>query len=110
MGADVAMVGHVGNDVFAKQLLAHLTADGIDQSYITEVEAASGVALIVVDAYGQNSIVVAPGANGRLTAAHVSAAKEVINSADVMLLQLEIPLKRCSRLRRWLMKLVCVSF
>lgn len=97
LGSDVAMVGHVGNDVFAKQLKENLGADGVNQTYVTGVEAASGVALIVVDASGQNSIVVAPGANGWLTPADVEAAADVINSADVMLLQLEIPLETVHR-------------
>ncbi len=97
LGSDVAMVGHVGNDVFAKQLKENLGADGVNQMYVTGVEAASGVALIVVDASGQNSIVVAPGANGWLTPADVEAAADEINSADVMLLQLEIPLETVHR-------------
>ena len=93
LGSDVAMVGHVGNDVFAQQLRENLHADGVNHTCVTEVEAASGVALIVVDAAGQNSIVVAPGANGWLTPADVQAASDMIKSADVMLLQLEIPLE-----------------
>ena len=97
LGADVAMVGHVGNDVFAKQLKENLDADGVNQTYVTGVEAASGVALIVVDASGQNSIVVASGANEWLTPADVEAAADVIESADVMLLQLEVPLETVHR-------------
>ncbi len=97
LGADVDMVGHVGNDVFAKQLKENLDADGVNQTYVTGVEAASGVALIVVDASGQNSIVVAPGANGWLTPSDVEAAVDVIKSADVMLLQLEVPLETVFR-------------
>ncbi len=93
LGADVAMVGHVGNDVFAQQLRENLDADGVNHTYVTEVEAASGVALIVVDAAGQNIIVVASGANGLLTPADVEMAGAVIQSADVMLLQLEVPLE-----------------
>ena len=97
LGADVAMVGHVGNDMFAQQLRENLDADGVNQTYVTGVEAASGVALIVVDSSGQNSIVVASGANGWLTPADVEAAADVIKSADVMLLQLEVPLETVYR-------------
>ena len=96
-GAYVAMVGHIGNDVFAKQLKANLDADGVNQTYVTEVKAASGVALIVVDVSGQNSIVVAPGANGWLTPADVEAAADEIKLADVMLLQLEVPVETVHR-------------
>ena len=92
-GAQVSMVGHVGNDVFAQRLLDGLDADGIDRANVTRVDTASGVALIVVDAAGQNSIVVAPGANGRVTPADIAAAESTIAAADVMLLQLEIPVE-----------------
>lgn len=92
-GAQVCMVGHVGDDVFAGRLLAGLDADGIDHAHVTPVAGASGVALIVVDRDGQNSIVVAPGANGHVTPDDIDAAREAIAGADVMLLQLEIPLE-----------------
>lgn len=92
-GAQVAMVGRVGDDVFADRLRENLLVDGIDVTHVQRTaETASGVALIVVDEKGQNSIVVAPGANGRLTPADVSQAKDAIQQADVLLLQLEIPL------------------
>lgn len=92
-GAQVAMVGRVGDDVFADRLRENLLVDGIDVTHVqSTAETASGVALIVVDEKGQNSIVVAPGANGRLTRADVSQAKDAIQQADVLLLQLEIPL------------------
>ncbi len=91
--ADVQMVGRVGNDLFAEQLLANLTAVPVNCQHVTQdLEAASGVALIVVDSAGENSIVVAPGANGRLSAADVDEAETVIQEADCILLQLEVPL------------------
>lgn len=96
-GAQVSMVGHVGDDVFAQQLLTGLRRDGVDCTQVTPVASASGVALIVVDHSGQNSIVVAPGANGRVTPADIDAAAPVIAAADVMLLQLEIPLESVAR-------------
>ncbi|MDX1413990.1 MAG: ribokinase [Candidatus Promineifilaceae bacterium] len=97
MGAKVAMIGHVGNDLFAEQLQAGLAADNIDHRFVTNKSVASGVALIVVDASGQNSIVVAPGANSRLSPADVESAITVIKSGDVMLLQLEVPLESILR-------------
>ncbi len=93
LGADVQMVGRVGNDLFAEQLLANLTAVSVNHDHVTQdPQAASGVALIVVDSAGENSIVVAPGANGRLSPADVDAAESVIKNADCILLQLEVPL------------------
>jgi ribokinase len=94
LGAHVAMIGKVGSDVFAGSLLAGLDAAGVDRHFVTQADdSASGVALIVVDAQGQNSIVVAPGANAQLMPADVYAAEAAIARADVLLLQLEIPLE-----------------
>jgi ribokinase len=92
-GAGVAMVAHVGQDAFARQLLRNLAQDGVDHTHVTPVATASGVALIIVDDAGQNSIVVASGANGRLTAGDVQKAQPLIQSADLLLLQLEVPLQ-----------------
>ncbi len=92
LGSTTTMVGHVGNDGFADELRESLSADGIDLRHVTTVDGATGVALIVVDAAGQNSIVVASGANAKMTPGDVEAAEEAIAQADVLLLQLEIPL------------------
>ncbi|MCP5096991.1 MAG: ribokinase [Chloroflexi bacterium] len=92
VGAEVAMIGRVGNDLFAEQLRVNLTANHVNTEYVMATESASGVALIVVDASGQNSIVVSPGANGLVTAVDIQNATPIIKSADLILLQLEIPL------------------
>jgi ribokinase len=93
LGAQVAMVGAVGGDAFGRQLLDGLRRDGIDVTHVrTEPDTATGVALITVDAEGHNSIVVASGANLRVTAADVESARDHITGAQVVLLQLEIPL------------------
>ncbi len=93
LGGQVSMVGRVGSDAFAQSLLDGLAADGVDHTFVTQdPEAATGVALIVVDDAGENSIVVASGANMRLSPADVNAAEAVIAGADVLLLQLEVPL------------------
>lgn len=98
IGAQVKMVGRVGDDVFGPQMRASLEKDGIDTTFVLETpDTSTGVALIVVDDKGQNSIVVAPGANGQLTAADVEAAAEAITGADVLLLQLEVPLEAVHR-------------
>lgn len=92
-GAHVSLVARVGDDVFGRKALEGFLADGIDISQVREDrEAPSGVALIFVDAEGENSIAVASGANARLTPDDVRAARETIAAADVLVTQLETPL------------------
>ena len=94
LGARVSMVGRVGDDGFGAQQLANLSGLGIDVSHIRrDPGAATGVALIAVDEGGQNSIILASGANMRLAPADVEAAEEAIASAALLLLQLEVPLE-----------------
>ena len=94
LGARVSMVGCVGDDLFGRQLLDGLREDGIDTRAVrVDRGAPSGVALITVDPAGHNTIVVAPGANRRLTVADVDAAGETIGAADVLLTQLEVPME-----------------
>jgi len=93
LGGQVSMVGRVGNDAFARSLVNGLAADGVDHAFvIQDPKAATGVAFIVVDDAGENSIVVASGANMRLSPADVDAAEAAISAADVLLVQLEVPL------------------
>jgi ribokinase len=93
LGAQVSMVGRVGRDTFGNQLLEGLAVAGIDTGFVVrDGEAPTGVALIVVDEAGQNSIVVASGANMRLSPADVDAGESAIASSDILLLQLESPL------------------
>lgn len=89
----VRMVGRVGYDVFADHLKASLSAAGVDVSAVHAAKsAATGVALISVDRNGQNSIVVASGANHELAAADVEAMRAVFRGARLALFQLETPL------------------
>jgi ribokinase len=98
LGAEVTMVGRVGDDVFAYQLKTNFAAEGIDATLVSgSGDTASGVALILVDKAGQNSIIVASGANAKVTPEDVDRAAEVIATADVLLLQLEIPLESVHR-------------
>jgi ribokinase len=93
LGAAVSMVGRVGADDFGRALRANLRAAGADDTYVsTDAEAATGIAMIGVEDSGQNSIIVAPGANGRVTPADVDAARLAIASAKALIVQLEIPL------------------
>ncbi len=93
LGASVRFIGRVGQDAFGRTLLEGLHREGIDCTDVIETEGAStGVAVIVVDARGENSIVVAPGANHRLTPDDVYTRDEAFAEADAVLLQLELPL------------------
>jgi ribokinase len=93
----VKMIGRVGYDVFADHLKASLSAAGVD---VTAVNASrsqpTGVALIWVDRRGQNSIVVASGANHALAAADVEAMRKVFRGGSYALFQLETPLDTVS--------------
>jgi ribokinase len=92
-GAEVSFVGRVGDDEFGRATLENLRRERVDvQCVRLDPEAASGVALIMVDGNGQNLIAVAPGANGRVSAGDVAAARDLISEAQLVLLQLEIPL------------------
>ena len=88
LGAEVTMVGAVGGDDFAREARVALEDAGVDVTRIRVVDGSTGVALILVDAAGENQIVVAPGANGRLGAADVD-----VGEADGVLCQLEIPVE-----------------
>ena len=94
LDAQVAMVGKLGTVSFANELKTNLTGYGVDCSFVTLQEGiSSGTALIIVDDHGQNTIVVVPGANMRLTPDDVTLAKGQVVSAKVLLLQLEVPLE-----------------
>lgn len=92
LGAPVCMVGRVGADDFGDRLLHGLRDQGVDTRFVkTSADVASGVAIIMVDAHGENSIIVTPGANGQVTPDDLDAAEGVIREASCVLLQLEIP-------------------
>lgn len=91
-GGRVSFVARVGDDMFGRQTLEAMREDGIDTSYVAvDREHASGVALISVNAEGENSIVVASGANMALGRGHIDRAAGEIRAADVVLMQLEVP-------------------
>jgi ribokinase len=89
-GARVQFVGAFGDDAAAERLRAHLLANGVGLDGTVAIPGPSGTAVIVVDASAENTIVAAPGANGRLTLA-TTAVRAVIADCDVLLTQLEIP-------------------
>lgn len=88
-GADVSFVGAVGDDDAGVRLREHLVTNGVGTDALTTMPGPSGAAVITVDLAGENTIVVAPGANSALT---VDAGGDLIAGCQVLLLQLEIPL------------------
>ena len=91
-GGRVMFVGRVGDDMFGRCTLEAMRQDGIDTSCVAvDREHSSGIALISVNAEGENSIVVASGANMALGREDIDRAAEEIRAADVVLMQLEVP-------------------
>jgi len=94
LGAHVYMVGCVGSDAFGQEMLSTLAKEGIDTTHVlVHPDEATGVALIQVDAQGQNSIAVVSGANFRLTSADVEKAMQAIDNFDALVMPLETPLE-----------------
>jgi ribokinase len=92
-GARVALIGCLGTDDHGRAYRRRLRDERIDSGGLSTTERAfTGTALIAVDDSAENMIVVAPGANGRMTASAVRAQAGRISSADVLLLQFEIPM------------------
>jgi ribokinase len=93
-GAKVSFIARVGCDVLGKNGIQRLADEGIDTRYIIyDPEVPTGIAFIVVDERGENSIVVASGANARLSPDDIKAAQDEISSAAVLLVQLESPIE-----------------
>ncbi len=94
LGADVHMVARVGDDDFGQRLLTGLSHHNVHTKHVTITEGvSSGTATILVDRKGENSIILAPGANHRLTPRDIDKAEDLIASASAVILQLEIPIE-----------------
>jgi ribokinase len=94
MGGNVTLISKTGNDVFGKQSVMLYTAENIKTDYIySDPKHPSGVALITVDSQGENCIVVASGANAYLNPSDIDKATTEIESSDLVLMQLEIPIE-----------------
>jgi ribokinase len=92
LGAEVAFVGRVGDDDAGRRLRDGLAAEGVDVTHVrVDADAPTGIALIAVDRAGENTIVVSSGANARVSAADVEAARDVLANAAVTLVQHEVP-------------------
>ncbi|WP_233216332.1 ribokinase [Blastopirellula marina] len=97
-GAQVKMVGRVGDDAFAGRLVAGLKQCEVDCSTVLATQdCESGLALILVEESGQNTIVTVAGANARLLPADIDSLRNLIQQSDVVLLQLEVPLETVRR-------------
>ena len=93
-GAHVSMVARVGEDLFGPATIANFESQGIDASHVRTVAgASSGVAPIFVESNGQNRIIVVKGANDRLMPDDVDAASPILEQADCIVLQFEVPLE-----------------
>ena len=86
------MIGCVGSDAYGSQLRDALLVEGIDCQAVAAVTGSSGVALIVVDDSSQNAIVIVAGSNGALTPASLQTFDAVLQGADVIVCQLEVPM------------------
>ncbi|MDT0462581.1 ribokinase [Streptomyces gibsoniae] len=93
LGARTALLARVGDDAHGRLLLDAQRAAGVDTEGVLVGGAPTGVALITVDPSGDNSIVVSPGANGRLAPEDVQAAGKLLSASRVVSAQLEIPLE-----------------
>ena len=94
LGGKVSFIAKTGYDIFGKQSIDLFEEEGIDASFIfRDRYQPSGVALITVDDKGENCIVVAPGANSTLTAQDIDEAKQKIEMASFVLVQLETPIE-----------------
>lgn len=93
-GTKTYMIGAVGNDEDGRMLQQSLVNDGIDTTGIKiNQDEKTGMAWITVDKNADNSIVVIPGANGSVSKEDIDANEELFNEADIILLQLEIPIE-----------------
>ena len=98
LGSDVTMIGRLGTDLFGDTLMAAHAEEGIHTDYvIRDTEIGTGVASILIDTDGDNSIVLVPQANMRLSVEDIERASESIAAAAVLLLQLEVPIAASQR-------------
>jgi ribokinase len=100
LGYPVRLIGRLGNDTFGAQLRTHLENAGVEMAGVSTIDGPSGVAVIMVSKNGDNSIVLAPGANSKLTPEDIDANLSILRSAGMVLTQLEIPLETVEYLAR----------
>ncbi len=92
LGSKVKMIGLVGDDGFGSDLIRSMANDGVDVGHIKKLKnTTTGIAVIMVNDEGDNSIVVIPGANFELTPGHIDDSIEAIEGSDIVVTQLETP-------------------
>jgi ribokinase len=98
VGASVTMVGRLGNDLFGDQFLEKFSEEGIKTDFVIhDTENGTGVGMPLIDASGDNSIVIIPQANMALTVENIDKAESVIADSDVLVLQCEVPMEANKR-------------
>jgi len=100
LGYPVRLIGRLGSDTFGTELRSYLENAGVDITGASTSDGASGVAVIVVSGQGENSIVLSPGANSKVTPEDLDANISILRSAGIVLAQLEIPLETVEYLAR----------
>lgn len=100
LGYPVRLIGRLGKDAFGAELRTHLHTAGVDITGVSTSEGVSGVAVVVVSERGDNSILVAPGANSMVTPDDLDTNISILRSAGMVLAQLEIPLETIEYLAR----------
>jgi len=98
LGYPVHLIGRLGNDTFGAELRTHLENAGVDISGVATDDGSSGAAVILVSSRGENSIVVAPGANSNVTPEYIEQNLKLIQNAGMVLTQLEIPIETVEHL------------
>lgn len=93
LGGNVHMIGKVGTDDYGKALLESLSESGVKSDHVMKSKKSTGLAFIMVNANGDNSIVVIPGANFDINQEDIRKKADVIKSSDVLVCQLESPLE-----------------
>ncbi len=94
MGAKVSFIGCVGDDIYGKKLIETLKKEKVNTERITKTKNLStGIAIIIVDEKGNNTIIAVPGANTAVTVEKLYANIDLIDWCDIMVLQLEIPME-----------------
>ncbi|MFX1418968.1 MAG: ribokinase [Promethearchaeota archaeon] len=93
-GAKTIFIGKIGADLFGDQMISRLMGEGIITDFIIrDLETPSGVAFILIDENGENMISVAPGANSKLSEEDLEVKTEIIKNANVIIVQMEIPIE-----------------
>jgi ribokinase len=110
LGARVGMAGCLGADIFSQELRRSLSAAGVDTSLLQDKpDVSTGIALVPVEDSGQNTCIVASGANGRFSVADAEALQPAIQASSFLLMQLETPLPTVERLAQLARQADCVT-